>query len=105
MPRTKIKVCGVPVLAYNEQTYGGGHIAPTARNIGRFAHVSKATAKKLLKTLFGHEKLPRAGYEMKLCDNQYLGHRRNAFDASLPYEVVRRASGEFAGTTKRKRKR
>lgn len=82
----KINVCGVKVPAKGLNTYGGGHIAPTARNLGQYAAVSKATAKRLAASV-GRPKPPRPGYEMTLCGGVFLSNSAGRF------EVVSRGQG------------
>lgn len=92
-------VCGVSTRLGKSIDYGGGHIAPTARRLGVYAPISKPGARRLMRALFGHERLPRPGYEVTLCDNQYLGNMSGSF------QVERRASGDFRGVTRRRRRR
>ena len=98
MAKSNATVCGIPTRVGKRATYGGGSIYPGARNIGAFAPISKASAKLLVRSLFGHERLPRMGYELTLCDHQYLNNKSGKF------EIVRRASGEFQGARSRSRR-
>jgi len=93
----KINVCGVKVPASGMNTYGGGHIAPTARNLGQYAKVSKATAKKLAASA-GRDRPPRPGYEMTLCNGVYLSNSAGRF------EVVSRGPGENLFGVRRRRR-
>jgi hypothetical protein len=96
-PKPNATVCGVPVYIGKPISYGGGHIAPTARHLGQYASISKPGAKRLMDALFGHTRLPRPGYEVKLCEDQYL----SSMSGSM--QIERRASGDFRGVRRRKR--
>lgn len=74
----RVNVCGVNVLVTGINQYGGGHIAPTARYLGQYGSIGKASAKKLVDR-FGF-RLPRPGYEMKLCDGIKLGNKSGRFE-------------------------
>lgn len=95
-----VTICGVPQISVRgEKSYGGGHIYPGARDIGRVAKISMLQASELTTALFGSRRLPRPGYEVKLCDATFLGNNAGQL------EVVRRASGPFAGSRHRKARR
>lgn len=98
MAKSNATVCGIPTRVGKRASYGGGNIYPGARAIGSVAPISKASAKHLVRSLFGHERLPRMGYELTLCANQYLNNK------SGKLEVVRRAAGEFQGARSRSRR-
>lgn len=99
MAKANATVCGIPTRVGKRASYGGGNIYPGARAIGSVAPISTASAKHLVRSLFGHERLPRMGYELTLCTHQYLSN------TSGKLEVVRRASGEFQGARSRSRSR
>lgn len=84
-------VCGIPTRVGKRTSYGGGNIYPGAVNIGSYAPISKPNAKNLMRALFGHERLPRPGYEVPLCGYQYLENKAGKL------EIVRRQSGGFQG--------
>jgi hypothetical protein len=88
--RQHVNVCGIRVPVMQVKTYGGGHIYPTARDIGTHAKVSRATAQKLANSV-GARRLPPPGYETKLCQSTWLVNRAGRF------EVDRRASGGLQG--------
>ncbi len=75
----RVTVCGVKVLVTSRSTYGGGHIAPTARYLGQVGKIGKSSAKKLTTTL-GIGRLPKPGYEMTLCEGVKLGNRSGRFE-------------------------
>ena len=96
----RVTVCGIPsVKIISENTYGGGHIYPGATAISRYARISKAEAKKLTSKLFGREKLPHMGYEMNLCPSTWLENTSGRFS------IGRRASGDFQGARRRRKRR
>ena len=94
--RQYANVCQIRVPIGMPISYGGGHIAPTARHLGMYAPVSKPTAKKLAAAI--GVRVPRPGWEVTLCKDTYLANMSGSF------QVERRASGEFQGV-KRKRRR
>lgn len=98
----KIKFCGLTINAGKVTTYGGGHIFPGARDIGRHARVSAATARKITASI--GVKPPRPGYEMLICGGRGTNDAQYLVNHGGKYEVVRRASGEFAGARRRKRR-
>lgn len=75
----RVSVCGVKVLVTSRTTYGGGHIAPTARYLGQVGKIGKASAKKLT-TQLGIGRLPKPGYEMTLCEGVKLGNSAGRFE-------------------------
>lgn len=91
-------VCGVPARLGGAVHYGGGHITTGVGRLGHWRSISKPGARRLMKALFGHERLPRPGHEVKLCDDQYL----ESMSGSL--QVVRRASGEMRGGRRARRR-
>lgn len=103
MARRNIRICGLLVPPSSKpQSYGGGHIYPGARDIGSYVQVSKTTALRLLSAVQARPRLPRWGYEVKLCNDTWLRRRGSSF------EVQRNASGGFkglAGSVRRKRRR
>jgi hypothetical protein len=95
-------VCGIPVHIAGSIFHKDAGGSPTVNEreaVGAYrrAAISKPGAKRLAEAL--GLRLPRAGYEIKLCTDQYLVHNGAGFD------VVRRAHGDFSGTTKRRRRR
>lgn len=90
-PKPNATVCGVPTRLSHAIRYGGGNIYSGARNIGQYASISKPGAKRMMLALFGHARLPRPGYETKLCGDQYMENMNGL------YHIVRRAPGDFQG--------
>lgn len=99
MPRTNATVCGIPTFLGGAVHYGGGHLTTGVGKLGHWRSIGKPGAKRLMKALFGHERVPRPGYEVKLCDDQYLENIAGSF------QVVRRAPGEMRGARRKRRRR
>ena len=97
MSKPNATVCGVPTRLGGAIHYGGGHLTTGVGPLGHWRAISKPGAKRLLKALFGHERTPRPGHEVKLCDAQFLENMSGSF------QVVRRASGEMRGVRGRRR--
>lgn len=98
-PKPNATVCGIPTRIGGTIRYGGGNVYVNARDIGGYASISKPGAKRLMMALFGHARLPRPGYETKLCADQYL------VNMSGSLQVNRRASGPIAGPSRKRRRR
>jgi len=88
MPRKRVTVCGIPILAV-PHTYGGGNVYPGARDIGTYAEVSEKTARKLARSV--DARLPQPGYELNLCKDTWLVNKAGRF------EVDRRMHGGLKG--------
>ena len=106
----KATICGIPdVKVGKASTYGGGNIYPGVRELGRYAPISKPQAKQLMQKLFGHDRLPRVGYQTLLCDVpakhwQEMSKRTYLTNTSGKLTVERHASGDFEGRRKRKKR-
>jgi hypothetical protein len=84
-------VCGIPTHLGGPIHYGGGHITVGVGKLGHYRSISKPGAKRLLKSLFGHERTPRPGYEIKLCGDQYLENMSGSF------QIRKRVPGDISG--------
>jgi hypothetical protein len=96
--KKKIRICGLYVPTKGApESYGGGNIYLGARDIGSVVRVSVATAKMLLASVQARPRLPRPGWETKLCGSTYLRMSRDGWEV----QVLR--SGGFRGTGKQRR--
>lgn len=84
-------VCGIPTSLGGAVNDHGGRLATGVGPTGHWRAISKPGARRLLQALFGHERLPRLGHSIKLCDDQYL-------DNVHTLQVRRTAPGEMRGT-------
>jgi hypothetical protein len=91
-------VCGIPTSLGGAVHYDGGHLTTGIGPLGHWRAISKPAAKRLLSSLFGHERLPRPGYEVKLCGDQYLENISGSF------QVRKRGSGEMSGRRRKARR-
>ena len=90
MPKRKrVNVCSINVLVSGVRTYGGGHVV-NARDIGTYAGIGKQSAQRLVREL-DVGKLPRPGWEKKLCDDTWLVNKGGRF------EIDRRSPGGLRG--------
>ena len=92
-------VCGVPEVLGGPIHYNSTSPKPGVGTNGHYRAISRPGAKRVVKALFGHERLPRPGFERKLCENQYLVNNLGSLD------IVRRGPGDIRGARRRKRSR
>lgn len=87
-------VCGVPTSLGGAIHDDGGNLRTGVGPAGHWRAISKPGAKRLMKAIFGHERLPRLGQSVKLCDGQYL-------DNVHTFQVRRDQPGEMRGAGRR----
>lgn len=94
----KLKICGIPaktggIIKYDLR--GPFVDDPSRVALGSYVALSKPEAKRLATAL--NVKVPRVGYAVQLCGEQYLENQAGSF------QVNRRATGEFRGTKVKRR--